>query len=667
MIEDGLTLYEREYRVLKDKIAELEKKQNNIIPIIDQLDKGGLLEQMLGRIAELEKVSANNLEYCQNIDEQVNGDIIERIEKLERGSLEIWAHLGSNDGEIDVLKQELSELKEEIFTPTHTLTEWKIGIIDRIIDGEEVLREIINTFDDSLSFSDRCEMVRENIKLDGEKVHVHRWGHNVVYGNTCLDCGKKQELSELKEQMENNYEYFKTVNNNQFIDRDEISELKEQMNVQFTINEVNNDSITTNSLMIKELRGDINENTIGMSLEIEELKNDIRGIPAINNSIQAIWDEISELKEQIAEHKKTETNLIKNYRNIAGIYLKKNRNLEEVLRELIKIQVEGFDSVDIKRLLKKLDGEKSVASLDGNRESKKNPLSDSQPLSEKEQKQIKELKEQIERNINILTANSLIMGVNRGFLKNQREVLREFFDVMEEYACTEISDEIKELKKKLDGEKVQAKSVEETGITPIPDAGRDDTSKPSEQDSPERIKQIKAMDRMMMMDLGMKEEQDDCDYCAKQGIHDIFECPTKEKCIIDRDFVPKEGIETPYEYDEHLSWKGNLQKIFKDRILVPKDWAEHCKEVWQKTIDEIKKEEFAEDTFNLPDLEHEGWIFSEGFKQYIKKAYIKLFPDEPPIDKEDLEKWFKWMEEPYFDHQMVDERNKDKKKYLAEE
>lgn len=34
--------------------------------------------------------------------------------------------------------------------------------------------------------------------------------------------------------------------------------------------------------------------------------------------------------------------------------------------------------------------------------------------------------------------------------------------------------------------------------------------------------------------------------------------------------------------------------------------------------------------YNLPDLDKEGWILSPSFREYIKKAYIKLFPDEPP-------------------------------------
>lgn len=55
----------------------------------------------------------------------------------------------------------------------------------------------------------------------------------------------------------------------------------------------------------------------------------------------------------------------------------------------------------------------------------------------------------------------------------------------------------------------------------------------------------------------------------------------------------------------------------------------------------------------------------------IIKTKIEKFEKDYPmlkvVEKAVLKKWFKWMEEPYFDDQMINERDKDKEKYLKEE
>lgn len=55
-----------------------------------------------------------------------------------------------------------------------------------------------------------------------------------------------------------------------------------------------------------------------------------------------------------------------------------------------------------------------------------------------------------------------------------------------------------------------------------------------------------------------------------------------------------------------------------------------------------------------------GWI-SERFKVLYDTK------DKILVAREELVKWFGWMSEPYFNDKMIDERNKDKEKYLSEE
>jgi hypothetical protein len=121
------------------------------------------------------------------------------------------------------LQMELEELKEEIFTPTHTLTEWKISIIDRIIGGEGVLREIkdriikplltrfeyvarhypspYDAFDENLSADFYLNLKNKLEKLDGEKSVASLDGNRESKKNPLSDSqpsSKCQDCSEAR-------------------------------------------------------------------------------------------------------------------------------------------------------------------------------------------------------------------------------------------------------------------------------------------------------------------------------------------------------------------------------------------------------------------------------------------------------------------------------------
>jgi len=106
------------------------------------------------------------------------------------------------------------------------------------------------------------------------------------------------------------------------------------------------------------------------------------------------------------------------------------------------------------------------------------------------------------------------------------------------------------------------------------------------------------------------------------------------------------------------------------RIKAYDDWTKYTKEELRKLHREKEPTEVAgsarqtelQEPFDL----RKFIIFA------LENAKVEL-PNKEQINKyvlvskAELEKWFKWMEEPYFDDEMINERNKDKEKYLKED
>lgn len=169
-----------------------------------------ILEQLalnMKRIEELEKKVDNNLEYCQNIDEQLNGDIIERIEKLEKQCLIVML----DNKRIEKLEKQYQAFIE--LDHHHTA-------FDQIDQLEQNDTSLYIFYEQQKERIEKLESQNIGDNLDNMDISLLRINERLDgMSNGCsLAQQNLKELSELKEALAEYHE--------QYID--DIAELKEQ-------------------------------------------------------------------------------------------------------------------------------------------------------------------------------------------------------------------------------------------------------------------------------------------------------------------------------------------------------------------------------------------------------------------------------------------------------
>ena len=182
---------------LKERIEKLEKELG--APFIERTNRD------IAELREFEKETKRTIETFPYVSLDAFNELKERLEKEIN-------HCSNHSNEID-------ELKEQINTPIQTLKEWKIGIIDRIINGEEVLRlivsltipnhlkqELLEKLDGSSRFME-SEPYKETIrKLDGKTVkkecqdgeHLFQDIFDDIENRICVICGLIKNKKDLK-------------------------------------------------------------------------------------------------------------------------------------------------------------------------------------------------------------------------------------------------------------------------------------------------------------------------------------------------------------------------------------------------------------------------------------------------------------------------------------